>query len=72
MDITKCNGFGCVVKEKCYRFTAPKGEYMQSWVKPPYKIDKGVFTCELFWGKASDLILEQLKNIMNGSSNKKA
>jgi hypothetical protein len=69
MDITKCNGEGCIVKEKCYRYTAPKGEHMQSWVKAPFKNDNGLFTCELFWGERSELLLEQLKNIMNGSTN---
>ena len=65
MDITKCNGLNCPLKEKCYRFTAPKGE-RQSWIKAPFKIDKGKFDCEMFWGEASELLLEQMKGIMKG------
>ena len=66
MDITICNGLNCPLKEKCYRFTAPKGERMQSWIKAPFKIDKGKFDCEMFWGEASELLLEQMKGIMKG------
>jgi hypothetical protein len=73
MDITKCRGEGCKAKHICYRYTAqPKGEMQFYFSEPPFKIDKGLFKCDMFWGEASELLLEKLKNIMNGSSNKKA
>ena len=72
MDITKCNGEGCVLKDKCKRFTAPSGEFMQVYISAPYTYINGRFECELFWGDESDLLLEQLKSIMNGTENKKA
>lgn len=30
-DITMCAGTNCPLKEGCYRFTAPKNEYRQSY-----------------------------------------
>jgi hypothetical protein len=30
MDISKCAGTGCPVKEKCYRFTCPASDH-QVW-----------------------------------------
>lgn len=35
VDITKCFGGDCPLKDKCYRFTAPAGEYMQSYFRKP-------------------------------------
>ena len=66
MDIQKCDGKDCIVKEKCKRFTATKS--IPDWfIAAPFTIDKGLFKCEMFWGYPSDLLLEQLKSIMNGS-----
>lgn len=71
MDIQKCDGKDCIVKEKCKRFTSVRN--IEDYFFPaPFKIDKGLFTCEMYYGEPSDLLLEQLKNIMNGSKNKKA
>lgn len=44
-DISKCNGAGCELKEKCYRFTALDNEYRQSYMTP----DKRGLECEYFW-----------------------
>ena len=45
-DITMCKGEGCLDKDKCYRYTAPKSEYWQSmFVTAPIKDGK----CEYFW-----------------------
>ena len=65
MDLTKCNGLLCPLKEKCYRFTEPKKQG-QTWFKAPFKIDKGKFDCDSFYGKPEDLLLEQMKGIMKG------
>ena len=68
MDIDKCKGVGCIVKEKCKRYTS-QASINQWYIEEPFKIDKGLFTCEMYYGEPSDLLLEQLKSIMNGSSN---
>ena len=63
-DITCCSGKNCPVKEKCYRFTAPTSEYRQSYFfTPPFEIKDGVFTCEMYWGKNTESIYKQLKDI---------
>lgn len=63
-DISKCSGEDCPVKEKCYRFTAPTSEFMQSYFfKPPFEIKDGVITCEMYWGEQADAIWKQLKDI---------
>jgi hypothetical protein len=72
MDIDKCKGVGCIVKKKCLRYTSRSIDINEYYIEEPFKIDKGWFTCVMYYGKSSDLLLEQLKNIMNGSSNKKA
>ena len=47
-DITKCDGVGCPLKEKCYRFTAKDNEYGQSYfTETPY--NKETKTCEYLW-----------------------
>lgn len=45
MDISKCLGTGCPLKETCYRYIAPEDE-MQSWVLGvPFKNGE----CKLYW-----------------------
>ena len=52
MDITKCSGQNCPVKEKCYRFTAPDSQYQSYFVIPPIKTtEEGELDCEHYWGK---------------------
>ena len=63
-DISKCSGEDCPIKEKCYRFTAPTSEFMQSYFfKPPLEIKDGAFTCEMYWGDQAHATWKQLKNI---------
>ena len=57
-DITMCTGEGCPLKESCYRFTAEKSDFMQSYFFTPPVDGK---SCERSW----DSIYKQLKNITN-------
>ena len=69
-DITCCPGTNCPVKEKCYRFTAPKSQYGQSYFfEAPGKTEDGKFTCEMFWGANAESIWNHLKDITNGKDN---
>jgi hypothetical protein len=69
-DITCCSGKDCPVKEKCYRFTAPKSQYGQSYFfEAPGKTEDGKFTCEMFWGDNAESIWNKLKDITNGKDN---
>lgn len=46
-DITMCSGQDCPMRDRCYRFTAPKNDWRQSFFfNPPIKEDK---TCDHFW-----------------------
>lgn len=45
-DIAKCDGQHCERRSQCYRFTAPTGEYVQSWMVPS-RDQNGV--CLDFW-----------------------
>jgi hypothetical protein len=50
-DITMCSGGECPMKERCYRFTATKNEWRQSFfLGIPIKEDK---TCDHFWDNQS-------------------
>lgn len=64
-DITKCEGTNCPLKENCFRFTAIGNPIYQSYfVDIPFKDNK----CEMFWGKQSESIFNQLKDITNGKA----
>lgn len=45
-DITMCGNDKCPIKNKCYRYTAPKDPYRQSW--QVYVYDKKTKSCEGF------------------------
>ena len=47
-DITKCEGIGCEVKDKCYRHTAPLNEHRQSFFIESPGINAA---CDYFWPK---------------------
>jgi hypothetical protein len=65
MDITKCDGKGCPIKERCKRYTTRAHDLWQSFFTyPPFTIDKGKFTCEYFWGEPEHYLLEQLKSTL--------
>jgi hypothetical protein len=64
-DITKCKGEGCPLKESCYRFTAEASEYQSYFLTPPFDGK----TCEMYWGKQSEFIYNQLKNITDENNN---
>ena len=61
MDITKCKGTNCPLKESCYRFTAIENEVLQAYfVEPPIKDGK----CEMYWGANAESVYNQLKEIL--------
>ena len=65
-DITKCKGEDCPLKESCYRFTAEESLVWQSYFfTPPFDGD----TCEMYWGKQSESIYNELKNITDENNN---
>lgn len=35
-DITKCTGIDCPLREKCYRYTAPEGNWQSYFSEIPY------------------------------------
>jgi hypothetical protein len=45
-DISKCVGKDCPIKEKCYRYTAPKSLIWQSYANFKYIEGEG---CKDFW-----------------------
>jgi len=44
-DIIKCTGKECLLKDKCYRYTAVSKKFWQSFMNPTYKNGK----CDHFW-----------------------
>jgi len=46
-DISKCTGEGCVLKENCYRFTAPSGMLQSFFISPPIKDGE----CDYYWSQ---------------------
>ena len=69
MDITKCTGEGCALKEICKRYTAEANPYRQSFfTDTPFKIEDNVLTCDMYWGESNDSILDQLLEITKKKS----
>jgi len=66
-DITYCTGVGCALKNDCRRYKLLEkytgSVSFESWIKPPFKVKKGVFSCEMFWGVKNDAILVSLMDI---------
>ena len=60
MDITMCSGKGCEFEDKCYRFTAKKSEFRQSYFFSP-PLENG--RCYYFWGEDSNEIYKSIKDI---------
>lgn len=70
MDITKCSGEGCLIKDKCFCFTSKANPLYQSYfVEPPFKKTEDKFSCEMFWGENQDQIMETLEGIFKGDAN---
>lgn len=63
IDITKCNGEGCPVKDRCYR---TRSKAKESFATPPCKIENGQFTCDMFWGDEAQQIFQGLIDIVEG------
>ena len=63
VDISKCSGIDCPIKDSCYRYKAPSFAY-QSLIMPSPLIENGVFSCDLFWGESQTGILNQLEQIV--------
>lgn len=62
MDITKCKGINCPLKESCFRYTAKAGEFQQSYfTEVPY--DKETGTCPTYWGVSEEAVIKQLEQI---------
>jgi hypothetical protein len=61
-DITKCKGEHCLLKEKCYRYTAKDSKYRQAYFME-LPIKNGI--CDMYWGEQN--IVFQLDNIVSGN-----
>ena len=73
MDITKCNGQNCPIKEKCYRFTSEsKSIYQSHFIEIPGKFEivdgqygrKILWKCDMFWGDKQESIINTLNDIV--------
>ena len=59
LDITKCKGTDCPLKENCYRYNCEPNDFQSWFITPPFKDNK----CELFCEKSPKAIWKKLKNI---------
>jgi hypothetical protein len=70
MDKTKCSGEGCLIKDKCFRFTSKKkSKYQSYFVEPPFKKTETQFSCDMFWGENQNQILNMLTSVVKGDAN---
>jgi len=61
IELTKCSGDNCPMKENCLRFTKSNTKEV---LKPPFQIRDGAISCLLFHGDDQQNILNQLINIL--------
>jgi len=58
MDITKCSGKNCNLKDTCYRYKSESKDE----IIPPIKDGK----CDMYWGDGANNLLNNIKEILNG------
>lgn len=57
MDITKCKGDGCPIKNRCYRYTAKSNVFYQSWfMETPLMVKKNKPYCQYFIDNSETII----------------
>lgn len=62
VDIAKCSGVNCPIRDRCNRFSQYSSNH--DIINHPYKIENGVFSCDLFWGESQTQMLNQLEEIV--------
>lgn len=70
-----CKGEGCNMKQLCHRYEKgikdhSKSNYVEYFNESPFKVDKGLFICDFFWGDKAQLLFEQLTRLIDGRHNK--
>ena len=66
IDIAKCKGTDCLIREGCYRFTAKVDYHQLYFIDIPFEIEDGKFTCQYFWDERAKQLLTEIKDITNG------
>lgn len=62
VDIAKCFGKGCPLKEKCYRYTVKGDPHWQSYIDAPRKEDG---SCDMFWDDEEKIEDKKKRHIKN-------
>jgi hypothetical protein len=75
-DIKKCIGTDCPIKEQCYRFTAIPNSHQSYFVGIPGGYEPIIpsgsrWKCDMYWGFASQQIIDQFIEIVEGKKNEK-
>ena len=60
-DITCCSGKDCPFKETCYRFTAPKNEYWQSYFTKPPVVKGEEISCDYYWENETKCVTQNVE-----------
>ena len=61
VDISKCEGKECPIKETCYRYISKPDKFWRSYISTPY--NKETNTCDYYWKT------EIKKNVNHGMGN---
>lgn len=56
MDITKCSGLDCPIKNSCKRFTCVADKWQSWFVEMPCEVWEDWFYCEQYWETKIKLI----------------
>ena len=69
-DVTMCSGQGCLIKDRCKRYTSFANQSYQSYfMKPPFTMKGKKFNCDMYWGENQTDIISQLEQITKGEKN---
>lgn len=70
LEITKCKGRGCPIKDKCYRYIGENLKTQSYFLIEPFQyFDEGnTFSCAMFWGDNANQIFNKISTIVKNQS----
>lgn len=65
-DITYCKGDDCPIKKLCKRYAdSPLKKAYYYLSPPPFSINEGAVSCEMYWGVREEEAWQEIRRIIN-------
>jgi len=66
--IIMCSDSKCPLRKQCHRFSIRPQKGQSFFLFSPREVDNKLFVCDMFWGDSSQLLFEQLKEIVKSEN----